>query len=582
MVKIPTSTRVVQLSDTPVTTLQQGSAMGQGVAAMGQMVQQIAQKEQVRQDNDQFLAARTKYDEFNLAFETESAQLQGDATKGLVKKYQEDEETTWNEIYSGLSPRAARAFEQYRGGVVGKKSQFHAFSEQKGRIVSAQNTFNNAMAVIEKEAVDDPHDVAALRAKMVQTFDHAVSSGAVQAADREAFLKVNVAGLLEKAWASLYELAPEEALKRSQEYGVSENKKAVYAERYKDKQATAQSITLANDLSSNGKSLKENLDYVHEKYAENPELHDKLVSRLKLRGAEETASVAATKLQQKKQFTTQIQAVEVDPNNRGAASEQLASIIDAAPQELRKELTTQANEILNPSGLTDLEKMAKLEKGILNKDITSLEDLRTNYAGIARKDQLTLEDRFSKAQKGEVPKLTIDKVNRVLAELGYKKNLKSEKDMKKYNAVHAAYTAFYEQRNPQNFKEEMATNLVFKKQMEQEGVVPDAGWFGRDKGMTLAEAVAENNADQWFPDVLDEHKHGLKTVMTALNYNFAAPAGQKPKFKGENATREVYRAFAPVFNTVPAADLEVILGEFLTQGISVTPANILRVYRTKG
>ncbi|MCT4626969.1 hypothetical protein [Halodesulfovibrio sp.] len=582
MVKIPTSTRVVQLSDTPVTTLQQGSAMGQGVAAMGQMVQQIAQKEQVRQDNDQFLAARTKYDEFNLAFETESAQLQGDATKGLVKKYQEDEETTWNEIYSGLSPRAARAFEQYRGGVVGKKSQFHAFAEHKGRIASAQNTFNNAMAVIAKEAVDAPYDVAALRAKLVQTFDHAVSSGAVQAADREAFLKVNVAGLLEKAWSSLYELAPEEALKRSQEYGVSDSMKAVYVEKHKDKQSTAQSITLANELSGNGKSLKENLDSVHEKYADQPELHDKLVTRLKMRFAEEQTSVAAAKAEQKKALVAQVQAVEVDPENRGAASEKLVSIIDSAPPELKRELTAQANEILNPSGLTDYEKMAKLEKGILNKEITSLEDLRTNYAGISRKDQLTLEDRFSKFQKGEVPKLTIDKENRVLAELGYIKKMNNPKKMKEFNAVRAAYRVFFAQRNPQSLKEEMATNLAFKRQMERDGIVPDAGMFGSDKGMTFAEAVAENKADQWFPDVLDEHKPALKTLMTALNYKFSAPASQKPRFKGEKATREVYRAFAPVFSTVPPADLEIILGEFLKKGISVTPANVLRVYRTKG
>lgn len=344
--------------------------------------------------------------------------------------------------------------------------------------------------------------------------------------------------------------------------------KAVYVERHRDKQATAQSITLANELSGNGNSLKENLDYVHEKYAKQPELHDKLVSRLKLRGAEETASIAAIKVQKKKQFTTQIQAVEVDPNNRGAASEQLASIIDAAPQELRKELTTQANEILNPSGLTDLEKMAKLERGILDKDITSLEDLRTDYAGIARKDQLKLEKVLRNFNKGEVPKLTIDKVNRVLAELGYKKNLKSEKEMKQYNALHAAYTAFFEERNPQTLKDEQETNVAFRKRMEQEGIIPDGGWFG-DKDLTRAEAIAGGSVADFVPEVDEAHQQKLAITTRALGVDM----------KNKDTLRLHNKAWLPVYESMDEADLQKVIFVLQRNNIAVTPAAVERVYK---
>lgn len=571
MVKIPTSTRVVQLSDTPVTTLQQGSAMGQGVAAMGQMVQQIAQKEQARQDNEQFLAARTKYDEFNLAFETESAQLQGDATKGLVKKYQEDEETTWNEIYSGLSPRAARAFEQYRGGVVGKKSQFHAFAEHKGRIASAQNTFNNAMAVIAKEAVDAPYDVAALRAKLVQTFDHAVSSGAVQAADREAFLKVKVAGLLENAWSSLYERAPEEALKRSAEYGVSDNMKAVYAERYRDKQSTAQSITLANELSGNGKSLKENLDSVHEKYADQPELHDKLVQRLTLRQAQEESALALQQKEEKNTLFAQMAEAGMD-------ADKIQKIIFSAPIALRDDLRKMGERQLTPNKdvITNPNALLEAEEYIFNGTITDEAQLRMGYyMKLNDEDYNRLTKQLAAKRKGEVPKLTEGEIDRYLAEHEIYKDIESVSGMKRYNFAREFIRSRFERENPTTREEKNIVLANAFRELLQKGRAENTTfWFDSEESYLEASLAGHTN---WRMFVPEEHKSSLRH--TALFTGFEAKTGE--------AERQFYEIWRPVYESVPHKELVTIFkglkkfNKTAKRPKLITPQSVLRVYNTQ-
>ncbi|OBQ46207.1 hypothetical protein [Halodesulfovibrio spirochaetisodalis] len=569
MVKIPgTSYSRSQISYSPTATLEDVSVQGQNVATLGRMVADIAQKEQVRQDNESFLEAKTKYDNWNLEFDTQAAQRVGSDAGGLTQDYQKAESQQVQTLGAGLSKRALNALQQYTTGQRAQRVKAHAGFEHQQRIVVAQDKYGATMKTFQQKMQAAPENIAAHDAEARQIFDLAVSSGALRSSQKEAYM-ADYAGMKQNAWKALYERAPEQALKRFAEFGITDSTKAVYAEKFKDTETTKQSITLANELSGNGKSLKENLDYVHTTYADNPLLHDKLVARLKMRGAEETASVVAAKKAQKEELVAQVRAVEVDPENRGAASEELASIIEGAPPELKKELTAQASEILNPSGLTDLEKLAQVEQAVLKKDIRSVEELQTHYAGISRNHQRKLEETLRKVGKGEVPKLTVDKVNRVLAELGYNKKMNNPKQMKEYNALHAAYTAFYEQRNPQNLKEEMATNLAFKKQMEQEGVIPGGSWYGGDKGVTRAEAIAAGNLAEFMPEVDEANRGKLQVTTRALGVDM----------KNTKLLREHNKAWLPVYERMDEADLKKVISVMLREKIAVSPASAQQVYK---
>lgn len=567
MVKIPgTSYRATQLSYTPSATLEGAAVQGQSIAKLGRMVADIADKERVRQDNESFLEAKTKYDNWNLDFESQATQRTGENANGLTRDYEKAESQQRKEVSAGLSKRALRAFDQYSTEQVGRKVKAHAGFEHEQRLVVAKNKFAGSLKTFEQKMQSAPYDIKDHDAEAQQVFALGVSSGALLPSQKESFM-ADYGGMKQNAWKTLYGLAPEQALGRASEYGVSDSMKAVFAEKHKEQQATAQSITLANDLSSNGKSLKENLNHVHKTYADNPLLHDKLVQRLKLRGAEETASVAAAKAEEKKQLTAQLLAVEVDPNNRGTASEQLASIIESAPPELRKDLTAQAKELLNPSGLTDLEKMAKVEQAVLSKKIRTLEDLQTHYAGISRNDQRKLEETLRKTNKGEAPKLTVDKVTRVLAELGYKKKLANKEDMKKFNALHTAYTAFFEERNPRTLAEEQETNLAFRKHMEQEGIIPDGGWFG-DKDLTRAEAVASGKIAEFLPDVDETYRNKLLITTKALDVNA----------KNKTLLRTHNKAWLPVYESMSEADLKKVISILQRRNVAVTPAVVTQVF----
>lgn len=189
MVKIPTSQRQAQLSYQPtMQSPEQVSPMGRGVAALGSIVQEIGAKEQVRADNESFLTAKTQYDAWNLDFETQAAQRQGEATKGLVKEYQEAEQGKWNEIFSGLSPRAAQAFEQHRASELASKKKFHAFAELQGQRVAAQNNFAGSLKVFDQKMLATPYDIADHDAEAQKLFALGVSSGALLPSQKDSFM----------------------------------------------------------------------------------------------------------------------------------------------------------------------------------------------------------------------------------------------------------------------------------------------------------------------------------------------------------------------------------------------------------
>ncbi|KAF1077667.1 hypothetical protein [Halodesulfovibrio sp. MK-HDV] len=567
MVKIPTSSKQSQLSDAPVTNLQQGAAFGQGINALGRVVQQIGEKERTRQDNDQFLAARTKYDAWNLEFETQAAQRQGESAAGLTRDFQQAEQEKWQEISSDLNPRVAHALEQHRGGQLGSKNKLHAFAEHQGKLTVAKNNFSGSMAVLKQEMLDTPYDIDTHVAKATQNFDLGVSSGAVLPSQREMFM-VEVAGMKKTAWQALYDQAPEEALKQTGKYGISGSMKSVYAEKHKDKVTSTQSLAITNELAGNGKSLKENLDYAHEKYADNPALHDKVVQRLKLRGSEETTAIAAAEKATKKDLVAQLYSVEVDPSNRGAASEQLMKIVESAPVQMREEIYKKANSILNPSELTDMVKLAKVEQSILDKDITKVEDLRLQYDGISLKHQQQLEETLRKVNKDEVPALTIGKANRILAQFGFKQDLSNKEKMRKFNDAHAVLQSFYKERNPRNLVEEQETNVSFREYMEQEGIIPDGGTLWGDKNLTRAEAIASQKIAEFLPDVSEENQSKIMVTTKALGVDV----------KDEKQLLSHNKAWLPVYQRLPEEHLQQVVSLLQAKKRVVTPQSVMQVY----
>ena len=534
--------------------------MGQGISAVGQMVQQIAQKEQIRQDNDQFLAARTKYDEFNLAFETESAQLQGDATKGLVKKYQENEEKTWNEIYSGLSPRAARAFEQYRGGQVGKKNQYHAFTEQKGRIVSAQHTFNNAMAVIEKEAADDPHDVAAIRAKLVQTFDHAVSSGAVQASDREAFMKVKVTGVLENAWRSLYERDPDEALTRRKDFGISESTYTVYADKHKKKTLRENSYTIATEYMKAGKPFKETVAAIKEKYGDDVEVLDAVKSAyVGLYRENETAKSAQLKEQQ----TAMYEALDA-----ASTTKEYQQIVDDAPRELKPEALKYVTfKQSGGSKISDAAKLEELNDKILKQEITTEADMKPYQAYLNKnhfKEQLNV---LRKVQKGERPKFGVSYFTRWLKAEGIGDGT-SDKKLKEKNHALSYAADIFSKHEPQTNEEADKLMQEVVASLKTEGIIPDGGTFWGDKHTTRVEAMGSGTLAEFLPDLDDENKSKLAITSKALGVDV----------KDKKQLRAHNKAWLPVYQRMPVESLQMVVSALQEKNYAVTPDSVVTLY----
>lgn len=560
MVKIPTSTRQLQLSDAPVTSIQQGAAFGQGVSAIGQMVQQIAQKEQVRRDNDQFLAARTKYDEFNLAFETESSQLQGDATKGLVKKYQEGEEKAWNEIYSGLSPRAARAFEQYRGGQLGKKSQYHAFAEQKGQLVSAQNTFNNAMAVIGKEASDDPHDVAAIRAKLLQTFDHAVSSGAVQASDREVFMKVKVAGVLETAWRSLYERQPSEALKRREEFGISDSTYTAFAEKHKKKTLRENSYTIATKYMEEGKPFKETVAVIKEKYGDDVETLDAVKSAyVGLYREKETAKGVELKEQQIAMY---------EALDSATSTMEYQQIVDDLPRELKPEALKYVTfKQSGGSKISDAAKLEELNDKVLKKEITTEADMKPYQAYLNKnhfKEQVNV---LRKVQKGERPKLGVSYFTRWLKAEGIG-NGTSEKRLKEKNYALSYAADFFSKYEPQTNEEADKLMQEVVSSLKAEGIIPDGGTFWGDKSTTRIESMAAGTIAKFLPDLSDENQSKLAITSKALGVDMK----DKKQLLAHN------KAWLPVYQRMSEESLQMVILALQEKQYAVTPNSVATLY----
>lgn len=571
MVKIPTAKRQSQLSYEPPTNLQQGAVMGQGVAAIGQMVQQIAQKEQVRRDNDQFLAARTAYDAWNLEFETQASQRQGQAAEGLTRDFEQAEQEKWSEIYSGLSPRAARALEQYRGGQLGSKKKLHALSEHQGQIVVAKNNFAGSMAVLKQEMLDAPYDVENHMAKAQQNFDLAVSSGAMLPSQREIF-KVQLEGLKKTAWQALYEQAPEEALERSKDYGISGSMKAVYVEKHQDATTSKQSLTITNELAGNDKSLKENLDHVHKIYADRPELHDKVVQRLTLREAQAESALALESKEQKEALFTQL--VEA-----GHDADKIQEIIFSAPVDLRDELRKMGERQLTPNKdvITDPSALVEAEDYVLDGTITSKAQLKMGYyMKLNDKDYKKLEKQLDGKRKGEVPKLTEGEVTRYLAEFEVYKDMESPKGMKRFNFAREFVRNYFERENPQTPDQKNVVLANAMRELFRKGRAEDAGigWF--DKEETYLDARISGH-DNWRMFVPEEHKSALKH--TALMTGLHARTGEEERL--------LYETWRPVYEQMPRTEFVKILQGLKAHNKTtarpklITPESVLKVYRTR-
>lgn len=571
MVKIPTAQGQSQLSYEAPVMQQQGAVFGRGVAALGSLVQQIAGKEQARQDNDQFLAARTKYDAWNLEFETQAAQRKGEAVEGLTGDYEQAEQEKWGEIYSGLSPRAARAMEQYRGGQLGSKRKLYAFAEHEGRLTVAKNNFAGSMAVLQQEMLDSPYDINAHVAKAQQNFDLAVSAGAVLPSQRKAFA-VEVAGMKKTAWKALYEQAPEEALKQAQEYGISDSMKAVYVERHKDSTTSAKSLSVTNELAANGKSLKENLALVHKKYADSPELHDKIVQRLTLRQAQQESALALEQKQQKEAFFTQM-------FEAGQDAEAIQSIIFSAPIELRDDLRKMGERQLTPNRdvITNPKALLEAEEYIFNGAITSELQLRMGYyMKLNDSDYERLKKQLAAKRKGEVPKLTEGEINRYLAEFEIYKDMQSPKDMKRYNFARDFVRNYFERENPTTREQKNTVLANALRELLREGRAEDGGFAWFDKEETYLDARISGH-DNWRMFVPQEHKASVK--QTALMLGFTARTGEEE--------RQFYETWRPVYEAVPRKDfVEILKGlKKYNKGAErpklITPQSVLSVYRTK-
>lgn len=571
MVKIPTASRQSQLSDAPVTNLQQGAAFGQGINALGRVVQQIGEKERTRQDNDQFLAARTKYDAWNLEFETQAAQRQGESAAGLTRDFQQAEQEKWQEISSDLTPRVAHALEQHRGGQLGSKNKLHAFAEHQGQLTVAKNNFTGSMAVLKQEMLDSPYDIDTHVAKATQNFDLAVSSGAVLPSQREVFM-VEVAGMKKTAWQALYDQAPEEALNQTEKYGISGSMKAVYAEKHKDKVTSTQSLAIANELAGNGKSLKENLDYAHEKYADNPALHDKVVQRLTLRRAQEESALALELKEQKETLFSQLAEA-------GQDADSIQEIIFSAPIALRDDLRKMGERQLTPNKdvITNPKALLEAEEYIFNGTISSESQLRMGYyMKLNDTDYDRLKKQLAGKRKGEVPKLTEGEINRYLAEFEIYKDMESPKGMKRYNFARDFVRNIFERENPTTRQEKNVAMANALRELLQKGRAEDAGRLWFDEEETYLDAQI-NGHDNWRMFVPEEHKSSLK--QTALMTGFKAHTGE--------AERQFYEIWRPVYEKVPKGDLVKIM-----QGLKkhnktterpklITPQSVLNVYRTK-
>ncbi|MEZ6852115.1 hypothetical protein [Halodesulfovibrio aestuarii] len=571
MVKIPTASRQSQLSDAPVTNLQQGVAFGQGIAALGQVVQQIGEKEQVRRDNDQFLAARTKYDAWNLEFETQAEKRKGEAAEGLTRDYEQAEQETWSKLFFGLSPRAAKALEQYRGGQLGSKKKLHAFAEHQGQLTVAKNNFAGSMAVLKQEMLDSPYDIDTHLTKAQQNFDLAVSSGAVLPSQREVF-NVELEGMKKTAWQALFDRAPAEALKQTEKYGINDSMKAVYAEKHKDKVTSTQSLAITNELAGNGKSLKENLDYAHKKYADNPELHDKVVQRLTLRRAQEESALA---LQQKEQKETLFSQVA----EAGQDADAIQRIIFSAPIALRDDLRKMGERQLTPNKdvITNPKALLEAEEYIFNGTISSELQLRMGYyMKLNDTDYDRLKKQLVGKRKGEIPSLTEGEINRYLAEFEIYKDMESPKGMKQYNFARDFVRTYFERENPTTRDEKNVVLANALKELLQKGRAEDAGFAWFDKDETYLDARI-NGHDNWRMVVPEEHKSNLK--QTAMMVGFKAHTGEEERL--------FYETWRPVYEVVPRADLVKIM-----QGLKkhnktanrpklITPQSVLNVYRTK-
>ncbi len=571
MVKIPTSSKQSQLSDAPVTNLQQGAAFGQGINALGRVVQQIGQKEQARRDNDQFLAARTNYDAWNLDFETQAAQRQGEAAEGLTRDYEQAEQEKWSEIYTELSPRAAHALDQYRGGQLGSKKKLHAFAEHQGQLTVAKNNFTGSMAVLKQEMLDAPYDIDTHAAKAMQNFDLAVSSGAVLPSQREVFM-VEVADMKKTAWQALYDQAPEEALEQTEKYGISNSMKSVYAEKHKDTVTSTQSLVITNELAGNGKSLKDNLDYTHKKYADNPALHDKVVQRLTLRRAQEESALALELKEQKETLYSQLA-------ESGQDATRIQEIIFSAPIALRDDLRKVGERQLTPNKdvITNPKALLEAEEYIFNGTISSESQLRMGYyMKLNDADYGRLKKQLAGKRKGEVPKLTEGEINRYLAEFEIYKDMESPKGMKRYNFARDFVRNYFERENPTTREEKSVSLANALRELLHKGRAEDAGFAWFDEEETYLDARI-NGHDNWRMVVPEEHKSDLK--QTALMLGFKARTGEEERL--------FYETWRPVYEKVPKADLVKIM-----QGLKkynktaerpklITPQSVLNVYRTK-
>lgn len=571
MVKIPTIQNASQLSYEPQTTLQQASAMGQGIAKLGSMVQQISQKEQVRLDNEQFLEAKTKYDAWNLEFETQAAQRQGTGVNGLTRDFESAEQEKWNEIFTGLSPRSAQAFEQYRGDQLGIKRKFHALAELQGKQLAARNTFNSSFAVLEQEMLENPFDIEGHLTKAKENFELGVSSGAVLPSEQETF-EVRLTEMTKNSWKALFEQAPQEALKVAGKYGLSNSMKDSYTDKYEEKQISARSIQLVNELTANGKTLAENEKYVHQQLTDDRKMHDETIRRLQFRDAQEQSARLADQKARKEAAYAQMDEIGLD-------AEKMLSVAGELPRELQEDAFAYARRLLTPESqvLTNPDKMVEAENAVLDGTIKSEKELKAAYyKDLNGKDYDRIVETLKGKAQGERPLLREDELVACLVDHGVSKDRNDPETLKRFNTGREFVRRYFDRENPQSGEDKNHVLASAMKELLRDGISKDADGSGADKKETYLDARVKGH-ESWRIAVPQKHKEILRATTHIL--------GANPHTSEEERT--FYERWRPVYDQVPKAEVTKILNGLkkpnrtANTDILISPESVLNAYHAR-
>lgn len=559
MVKIPTPSRRSMLEYTPSATLQDAAVQGQGISALGNMVAKIATEEKKRKDNDAFLAARNQYDSWNLDFDTKAAQRQGGAAVGIVKDFNTEEETTFQTIVSKLPPRAAHALTQYRDSKVSKARKLHALTEYNGGLVVAKNNYDTALALAGTELSQDPEGIADFNQKTQEAIAFGLSSKAILPSQVEAE-KLRVQQLAEKQWENWFKLDQTRALANAEAYNISPSKLKFYTEKNAQDTLFERSFQAAVEYKESGLPQSEVLAKIKEDYSEKPE---EMAQVKKLYAGLLKEQAALDKAALKEQETAMYDALD-----EATTTQEYQKIINDLPRKLQADGIKYA-DFLQSGGtqISDASKLEELHRKIQDKEITTEAEIRPYASWVKASHLKDAREELRKVQKGDRPRIGVSYIKRWYKEYGIKEG------MDEYNpSVSYAMDKFRVDPPASNLDADKRMLSIIK-ELKADGVIPNGGFLGMDKGMTYAEALADNKLAEWVPDLPEEHKAGTNAMLTAL----------KPYMKqlDKYSAQRIYKAYSPVIKRIPPQDLSEIVTGMIERQMTLSPESILKIYSTK-